>query len=395
MRRIISAIAVIGVLTLAMLAAVSTQPDDATAVPAFARKYRMSCTTCHAPIPRLKDYGDEFAGNGFVLADQEAPRYYVETGDENLSLIRELPFAMRLEGFIKHETRTDRDVDMSAPYNLKLISGGALAKNLAYYFYFFFSERGEVAGIEDAFLMFNNLFDSELDIYVGQFAVCDPLMKPEVRLTYETYQIYKQRVGDAQADLSYDRGIMLTYAFDTGTDIVLEIINGNGIGAVDDFRVYDDDKYKHVFGRISQGLGDYLRIGGFGYYGKENDNNPNELWMAGPDATLSYQDKLELNLQYVERRDDNPFFTTVKPDKEVETRGGVAELIIMPKGDRSRWYGTILYNQIDSDIDDHDYQTITGHVGYLLRTNLRLVFENTYDIEYEENRAVVGFVAAF
>ena len=49
------------------------QPDDAEAIPAFGRKYRMSCSTCHAPIPRLKAYGDDFAGNGFVLADQDAP----------------------------------------------------------------------------------------------------------------------------------------------------------------------------------------------------------------------------------------------------------------------------------------------------------------------------------
>ena len=34
---------------------------DVYAIPAFARKYKMSCKTCHAPIPRLKAYGDEFA----------------------------------------------------------------------------------------------------------------------------------------------------------------------------------------------------------------------------------------------------------------------------------------------------------------------------------------------
>ena len=68
-------------------------PAVVEAIPAFARKYRMSCTTCHAPVPRLaeKAYGDEFAGNGFVLADQEASRYYVETGDKDLDLIRETP----------------------------------------------------------------------------------------------------------------------------------------------------------------------------------------------------------------------------------------------------------------------------------------------------------------
>lgn len=72
---------------------------DSYAIPAFARKYNMSCQTCHSPFPKIKDYGDEFAGNGFVLADKDAPRYYVETGDSELSLIRDIPLALRLELF--------------------------------------------------------------------------------------------------------------------------------------------------------------------------------------------------------------------------------------------------------------------------------------------------------
>ena len=38
--------------------------DESLAIPAFARKYRFSCNTCHVAPPKLKAYGDEFAGNG-------------------------------------------------------------------------------------------------------------------------------------------------------------------------------------------------------------------------------------------------------------------------------------------------------------------------------------------
>ena len=203
MTSLISAIAIIVVIILSCA-------TDSQAIPAFARKYRMSCNTCHAPVPRLKPYGDEFAGNGFVLKDQEAPRYFVETGDPNLSLIRELPFAIRLEGFVQNLTRTDKGTDFSFPYNLKLLSGGAIAKDIAYYFYFFMSEHGEVVGLEDAYVMFNNLGGSDLDIYVGQFQVSDPLFKRETRLTFEDYAVYKYAPGGSQIDLKYDRGFMLT-----------------------------------------------------------------------------------------------------------------------------------------------------------------------------------------
>jgi hypothetical protein len=36
--------------------------SDCYSIPAFARKYQISCQVCHSPaIPRLKAFGDEFA----------------------------------------------------------------------------------------------------------------------------------------------------------------------------------------------------------------------------------------------------------------------------------------------------------------------------------------------
>jgi len=368
--------------------------DEANAIPAFARKYRMSCTTCHAPVPRLKAYGDEFAGNGFVLKDQDAPRYFVETGDEHMSLIRDFPIAVRMDGYIKYDSETDKDVDLTAPYLVKFLSGGSLAKNLAYYFYFYMNERGEVAGVEDAYIMFNDLFGHDLDFYLGQFQVSDPLFKRELRLTYEDYQIYKYAPGESRIALAYDRGIMITLGLESGTDIIAEVVNGNGLGEADDFKVYDDDKFKCFAGRISQGIGDYVRVGGFGYYGKEAaDDFENEVWLAGGDATFSYEDKAELNVQYLERRDTDPDFEG--NDVDVETRGGFAELILMPDGDRSRYYGVLMGNYVESYDGAWKYQTVSGHFGYLLRTNIRLIGEIIYDVEKEETKAVIGFVSGF
>ena len=73
------------------------------AIPAFARKYQISCQVCHSPVmPRLKGFGEEFAGNGFRLTQYESPRYFINTGDEKLSLFRELPLAIRIDGFASY-----------------------------------------------------------------------------------------------------------------------------------------------------------------------------------------------------------------------------------------------------------------------------------------------------
>jgi hypothetical protein len=43
-------------------------PRPAEAIPAFARKYGVSCQMCHDPVPRLNAAGEAFAANGFQFA---------------------------------------------------------------------------------------------------------------------------------------------------------------------------------------------------------------------------------------------------------------------------------------------------------------------------------------
>ena len=54
----------------ALIAVVWSSERVSNAVPAFARQHEFSCTTCHKPFPRLKDYGEEFAGNAFIIGNR-------------------------------------------------------------------------------------------------------------------------------------------------------------------------------------------------------------------------------------------------------------------------------------------------------------------------------------
>jgi hypothetical protein len=377
--------------------------SDILAIPAFARKYNMSCKICHSPFPALKAYGNDFAGNGFQLADKDAPRYYVDTGDEELSLIRDFPLAARLEGYITYNQENSEQSDFYVPVVFKILTGGAITNDISYYVYYIL-ESGEVGKIEDAWFMFNNLFGSELDFTIGQFQVCDPLFKRELRLTRDDYYIYKVNPGTSLVDLTYDRGIMLGYGFDTGTDLVLEVVNGSGIGEQFLSGTFDNDKYKNFFGRISQDAGENFRIGAMGYWGKEEhvyyDLNEdeylypqNELWMLGGDATISV-DPLELNLQYVERNDDNPDFY-FDEKVAIKTRGAFGELIFRPEGDESDWYAVGLFNWIESDQSDLNLKQLGIHFGYLLRRNIRLVAEYSQNFTNKYGTIGLGFVTAF
>lgn len=370
---------------------------EMAAIPAFARRYSFSCKVCHAPFPRLKDYGTEFMDNGYKVADQETPRYFIDSGDGLLALLREIPIALRVENFLTYNNGGTRKLDFTSPYLIKLLSGGEVSKHLSYYLYFFFTERGEVAGLEDAFLMFDNLFNSGFDLMFGQFQVSDPLFKRELRLTFEDYLIYKAKPGQSRIDLTYDRGLMITRGVSSGTDFALEVVNGSGIGQANIFRNYDSDKYKNLLFRLSQDLSGQARLGAMAYLGKEGRNDEaNSLWLLGFDGTLG-SPEVELNFQFLTRRDSNPYFLPGSPDA-IKTKGAFIEFIYLPRGDESRFYGVSLFNWVESDLDDLDYTTFTLHGGWLLARNLRLVAESTYHLRSPHGRHLRfggGVIAAF
>lgn len=374
------------------------------AIPAFARKYQLSCQVCHSPaMPRLKPFGDDFAGNGFRMTEYESPRYFIQTGDDKLSLLRELPVAIRMDGFTTYNFGNDETSDFAAPFVLKILSGGEISDKLSYYFYFLFSERGSIAGLEDAFVVYNDFMGTGINFTLGQFAVSDPLYKSELRYTLEPYRIYASKPGTSNTDLKYDRGIIFDKGFSTGTTIVGEIVNGNGIGEADYRHLFDNDKYKNFMLRVNQSIGKYISVGVFGYTGKELlydafSSHVSKIQMFGPDISFDLDEKLMISVQYLVRT-DSWVLTDGFPSTGLEdarTEGAFAEVIYAPKGDMSKWYLTGLINWVESDYDPLDYASATLHAGYLLRRNMRVVGEFTQQFRGTDYGKVnVGIITAF
>ncbi|HEY0674417.1 MAG TPA: hypothetical protein VGD27_19230 [Longimicrobiales bacterium] len=381
-------------------------PSSATAIPAFARKYGVSCNLCHAPVPKLTAFGEEFAANGFELQPGEPARDTIDTGDGLLRLLRRIEFAVRLDLFATARTpirEEEPSIDLQMPYNIKLLSGGVLADKISYYMYFFLSERGEVAGLEDAYIQFTDIGGSGVSLMAGQFQVSDPLFKRELRLEYEDYQAYRVRVGDARSDMTYDRGLFASASPWTGSDVALIVVNGTGLSAADEDRQYDSDALKNVAVRLSQEVGP-IRVGGFAYFGEQQlDAADDRIRVFGPDITIGLGN-IELNGQYLRRTDSNPFFDGLQTDTEVDA--AFAEVVWSPGGGPGRWHFTGLYNWIDSDAPvftlrageeealSH-YESLNGSMHYLVRRNVRFLGEVGYDLERERTRFTIGGVLAW
>lgn len=384
-----------------------TIASAAQSIPAFARRYGISCQQCHHPIPKLSAFGEMFAGHGFRMVTGEPPADTVATGDELLALPRHLPLALRVDGHVRLDADENRaTTDLAAPFVIKILSSAPLSPHLSYYFYFLMNERGEVAGAEDAFLYWNDVAGRPVDLAIGQFQVSDPMFKRELRLPYEDYIVYRTDVGDQPANLTYDRGLM-AIADVAGATATLELLNGNGLAHANAERRYDNDALKNLFAHVTRDVMPGVRVGALGYAGWQDvdgavaDSTRNKFWMVGGDATLTFG-ALEINGQYVRRVDDRPTFTFGEAESRVD--GGFVEALWNPEG--SRAYALAIWNRVvgSAPVLDfgqgagpgqriHESAAVGG--GYAVQRNLRVGGEVGWDFRRERARATLGFTLGY
>jgi hypothetical protein len=217
--------------------------------------------------------------------------------------------------------------------------------------------------------------------------------------------------AEARADLTYDRGIMASWSPRDGTDVVFELVNGQGLNPANEARQYDPDGFKNVALRLSQDAGP-VRLGLFGYYGEEKaDGSRSRIRVFGPDGTIPLGTKGELNVQLLRRWDSDPFLgscTPVTPCPGGATapfattvNSAMAEAVFWPHGVGGRWWVTGLWKYVDADAPvvslrlGEQTQTPpylsryhTGGLGlhYVLRRNVRLLGEGACDFERDQAR---------
>jgi hypothetical protein len=127
-------------LLLPAASALPTPRGNVHALPAFARKYNLPCSSCHEAWPKLSAFGQQFKDNGYQMGnDRDAPIY------QNLSY---WPVTFRITPNWHHESTNRVAVDGTAPGStveaqvntqgfdwsgLDFHTAGTLAKNISFY----------------------------------------------------------------------------------------------------------------------------------------------------------------------------------------------------------------------------------------------------------------------
>jgi hypothetical protein len=414
-----------------MILLVMVIPSKSNAMPVFARKYDMSCNTCHAAFPKLNEFGEQFASDNMRLPNWKDTTK--SAGDDMLALPDSVPLALRTQAFaqkreasaIDVETgeEVSADTDIQSPYLIKLLSSAPLSDHITYYFYAIFAEKGDNGAVivEDAWFRHDDVFGSDIGMMLGQFQVSDLMFAREVRLTFQDFMVYRM------AGLTYERGVLFDYAAGP-VDLALGWVNGNGIeenfsinspGYKRPDHLFDNDSGKALFGRVGTEFAG-VAIGLFGYSGSQK----NATGIAGTDSGDRDTDKLSYGIDLSGKFTPNTYWFAqllqnewdgfINAGTNYKWFGGFVGVDYIYS---DRWAYSLLYNYTDAnDLENTDtvyegidMNSVTLTASYYFMRNVKGVIEFNVDLldtvaqtgSYYtghltgENYALIGFDAAF
>ncbi|HJP17203.1 MAG TPA: hypothetical protein QF468_00940 [Nitrospinota bacterium] len=419
------------ILMLIFIIFVLTLSKSADAIPAFARKYELSCETCHVAFPRLNSFGEQFAADNFRLDDWKETGT-INTGDDRLALPDSAPIAFRAQAYMQARegeevdpitgpTGNESNFDFQSPYLIKLLAGAPLSDHLTFYFYAIYAEKGGNGDVvvEDAWFRHDDLFGTGIGMMLGQFQVSDLMFLRETRLNFQDFMVYRM------AGITYDRGLLFDRDFGL-FDLSIGAVNGNGVSANFDinspgFRrpdnMFDNDSDKSIFGRVGTELGG-VSAGFFGLTGDQKnatgtagsdtgDRDTDKL-ILGFDLSGDYNEKIYWYFQGLWNRWDG----FLDENREYDWFGGFAGVDYIHN---DFWAFSLLYNFADANDFDGtgtvyegiDINTITAGVSYYFMRNMKVVLEGNLDLiekdndtdfvghESKESYVLLGFDAAF
>jgi hypothetical protein len=293
--------------------------QEAQAIPAFARKYKTSCATCHEAYPRLNGVGEAFRLNGYKFADDELyiKDEPVELGDEAYKRLWPKaiwptdmpgipPISLSLENDFTYDiggTEKARS-EFKVPRIAKILGAGAFGENMSAFVELGFERQGAgsaghhggtstTEGTEsdvEGWIQFEDLFGKEnlYNIRVGsigmheiglfthrghnRFSITDYFYGATIP-SLTGHNVAFATTGDEDNDVDFDGNPFNLHAqpgielngFNKQWRYAIGITNGNG----DKFN--DNNTEKDVYMQLA------YKIGGLGFDGSGMETQDDDL----------------------------------------------------------------------------------------------------------------------
>jgi hypothetical protein len=340
---------------------------QAKAIPAFARKYKTACATCHNNWPELNDFGRAFKMNGFKFpkdddqfvkdpplmlgaeAQKETFPYSIYPGELPI-----LPIAFRYSGYFTYNSTLPAAVaaangfpqqtTLFTPNTVTLLAAGSFGPSLSFWIDDDLSTTGSGAlgGLGDGYLKANNAFgflhipQNDLNLRFGQFELDLPFTQART-INLSDYAIFDETAmadpstGTTNNPLALadgQKGIEVGgYPFKGNTWWSVAVLDAATNRNSKDIYVHlaqrfnlerDSAVRKEVQAAGPTGVRDHtsLRFDGFGYYGVNELNQDGSLsadlpkfhepfYRAGGSFDYKFRNRFELWGLFEHGRDSN------------------------------------------------------------------------------------------
>lgn len=245
-------------------------PTDASAIAAWARKYDVDCSTCHAgPMYKLTPLGAEFLRRGHRMADDEP----------TTDLTRLISFNTKLR---VHDSNAAGRPSTFELHAFSMYTGGPIASHWSYFTELYFYENtGRTAGavnndlgrskLADAYLMFTSHpgATTYTTVKLGQISPSQMLLYWNVGPRYTETRPYI--VNNSAVSPNTYRPFVRNFGAEVGQTMkdfhaAFGVLNGTGASVTNST---DNNESKDVYGTADYVLdGQGSAVGVYGYKGK-------------------------------------------------------------------------------------------------------------------------------
>lgn len=175
-------------------------PSTSEAIPAFARKTNMACSSCHTAWPALNAFGRQYKEHGYRFGHLEVPN---KTISKDLKWDESLPVSVMLVSR-PYDKKKDGKTKIRALHEVELMIAGPMGEKYSSFFEIeaedeFTNDLGLDVGIPAAVLSYNHNESANLQLSLASNTFFDPYNSytADRRMTRGTNAVIDQGFGGA------------------------------------------------------------------------------------------------------------------------------------------------------------------------------------------------------
>ena len=374
-------------------------PSVSEAIPAFARKTNMTCSTCHTAWPALNAFGRQYKEHGYRLGHLEAPG---KTISKDLKWNESLPISVMLVSRPYDKKKTGKH-KIRALHEVELMVAGPMGDKMSSFIEIEAEDEvtngiGFDTGISSAALTYSVAEAAHVQFSWGSITWFDPYnsYSNHLRITRGASSVFDQKFGSADngGAIKSARQNVAVYGraaskFFYGVGVSGDAADSQGVSG------------NTVVARVAYDVMPSLTIGALAINGTCNTRisttcltNDRKYSRTAVDIQSEFSN-LTVNAVALAAKDDNTTATaTIKNNAYY-----VQALYMVKDGARTTWAPLLRYDSYEVSGGSEKVNELTLSVNYYLTENIRTMLEfwsKDSDISVNDNdRLTVQLFAAF